>query len=139
MLPCTPFVQRASRWFASGITPGERLGTLRAMLERGQFVRTVEVHSGFSALVADKATGERPTGQKVAFDMLWASSLTQSAIKGKPDIETVSTSERVQLVEDVLEVSNKPIIYDGDTGGEKEVFQFTVRTLERLGVSAVVI
>jgi len=137
--PRAPLTQKPSRWFAAGITPGERLASLRTMLRRGQFVRTVEVHSGFSALVADRASAERPSGKQATFDMLWASSLTQSAIKGKPDIETVTTSERVQIVEDVLEVSQKPILYDGDTGGEKEVFQFTVKKLERLGVSGVVI
>lgn len=109
------------------------------MLKKGQFVRTVEVHSGFSALVAEAAGATRPDGKQATFDMLWSSSLTSSAIKGKPDIETVTTSERVQIVEDVLEVTNKPIIYDGDTGGEKEVFRFTVQRLERLGVSAIVI
>uniref|UniRef100_A0A7S2LB37 Phosphoenolpyruvate phosphomutase n=1 Tax=Zooxanthella nutricula TaxID=1333877 RepID=A0A7S2LB37_9DINO len=71
--------------------------------------------------------------------MLWSSSLTSSAVKGKPDIETVDTTERVQIVQDVLEVSNKPVLYDGDTGGQKEVFHFTVKRLERLGVSGVVI
>jgi phosphoenolpyruvate phosphomutase len=99
----------------------------------------MEVHSGFSALVVEKASAKRADGTTASFDMLWSSSLTSSAIKGKPDIETVTTSERCQIVEDVLEVSNKPVIYDGDTGGEMEIFRFTVRTLERLGVSAVVI
>jgi phosphoenolpyruvate phosphomutase len=99
----------------------------------------MEVHSGFSALIVDKASARRADGSEATFDMLWSSSLTSSAIKGKPDIETVTTSERCQILEDALEVSNKPIIYDGDTGGEKEVFHFTVQRLERLGVSAVVI
>merc|ERR1712190_50687 len=98
-----------------------------------------EVHSGFSALVVDRARGKREDGSEASFDMLWSSSLTSSAIKGKPDIETVDTTERVQIVSDVLEVSDKPVLYDGDTGGEKEVFRFTVKRLERLGVSAIVI
>lgn len=124
---------------ATSVTPGERLATLRSLLSTGSMVRCMEVHSGFSALVVDKAVAQRPDGSQATFHMLWSSSLTSSAIKGKPDIETVTTSERCQIVEDVLEVSNKPVIYDGDTGGEKEVFHFTVRRLERLGVSAVVI
>lgn len=109
------------------------------MIASGGIVRAVEVHSGFSALVVDKASAVRPDGTEARFDVLWSSSLTSSAIKGKPDIETVSTAERVGIVDDVLEVSDKPILYDGDTGGEKEVFAFTVKRLERLGVSGVVI
>lgn len=86
----------------------------------------------------DAASAQRG-GQEVAFDCLWSSSLTSSAIKGKPDIETVTTSERLSIVDDVLEVSRKPVLYDGDTGGAKEIFAFTVRKLERLGVSGVVV
>lgn len=127
------------RGFAVSVLPSQRVSALRSLLSSGRLVRTMEVHSGFSALVVDKAAAKRADGSTATFDMLWSSSLTSSAIKGKPDIETVTTSERCQIVQDVLEVSNKPMIYDGDTGGEKEVFRFTVRTLERLGVSAVVI
>jgi len=112
---------------------------LRSMLKRGEIVRVMEAHSGFSALIVEKAAATGPDGKPATFDMLWSSSLTSSAIKGKPDIETVTTSERCEIVQDVLEASNKPMIYDGDTGGEAEIFKFTVRTLERLGVSAVVI
>lgn len=98
-------------------------------------VRVMEVHSGLTGLIAEHARGK--DGQ--SFDCTWSSSLTSSSIKGKPDIETVTTSERVSIVEEVLEVSSKPMIYDGDTGGHPEVFHFTCKTLERLGVSAVVI
>jgi len=136
-------LRHQQRWTSSpassGIRPGHRLEALRSMLDAGRFVRTMEVHSGFSALVVESARGKRADGSEASFDMLWSSSLTSSAIKGKPDIETVDTTERVQIVKDVLEVSDKPVIYDGDTGGEKEVFRFTVKRLERLGVSAIVI
>lgn len=134
-LPCRMQLQA----LRAGTTAARRLPALKAMLAEKRLVRTIEFHSGFSALVVDKARGKRPDGSEVGFDCLWSSSLTSSAIKGKPDIETVTTSERVQIVEDALEASDKPMIYDGDTGGEKEIFRFTVRTLERLGVSAVVI
>ena len=70
---------------------------------------------------------------------MWASSLTNSTAKGKPDIEAVDLTERIQLLNEVIEVTTKPIIYDGDTGGKKEHFSFMVKTLERLGVSAVII
>mmetsp|Transcript_42014 Transcript_42014/g.78044 ORF Transcript_42014/g.78044 Transcript_42014/m.78044 type:complete len:327 (+) Transcript_42014:108-1088(+) len=125
------------RW---ATTAAARLPALRKMLQEDKrILRVIEVHSGFSALVVDAARAARPGGQEVAFDCLWSSSLTSSAIKGKPDIETVTTSERLQIVDDVLEVSDKPVLYDGDTGGAKEIFSFTVRKLERLGVSGVVI
>jgi len=100
-----------------------------------QVVRVLEVHSGLCGLVAETARGPNGT----TFDATWSSSLTSSAIKGKPDIETVDTSARIGQVEDVLEVSTKPMIYDGDTGGLPEIFHFTVRSLERLGVSACII
>ncbi|CAE7863928.1 PEPM [Symbiodinium microadriaticum] len=119
-------------------TAAARLPMLRAMVQEKRIVRVIEVHSGFSALVVDAASASRD-GREVTFDCLWSSSLTSSAIKGKPDIETVTTSERLHIVDDVLEVSDKPILYDGDTGGAKEIFAFTVRKLERLGVSGVVI
>ena len=70
---------------------------------------------------------------------MWGSSLTNSTAKGKPDIEAVDLTERLQLLNEVIEVTSKPIIYDADTGGKPEHFAFTVKTLERLGVSAVII
>ena len=78
-------------------------------------------------------------GKMHEFDGMWASSLTESTAKGKPDIEAVDLTARVVSLNDILEVTTKPVIYDADTGGRQEHFQFTVRTLERLGVSAVVI
>ena len=120
-------------------TATARLDSLKELMDRrreeGKVVRVMEVHSGLSALVVEKAQGANGEG----FDATWSSSLTSSAVKAKPDIETVDTTARIGIVEEVLEVSTKPMIYDGDTGGHPEVFHFTVRTLERLGVSAVII
>lgn len=99
----------------------------------------MEVHSGLSALVAENAVGLRPDGTEARVDLLWSSSLTSSAIKGKPDVEVVDITERCSILSDILEVADKPVIFDADTGGEKEVFRYTVRRLERLGVSACVI
>ena len=78
-------------------------------------------------------------GKKRSFDAVWSSSLTDSTNKGKPDIEAVDTSDRANTISSIFEVTTKPMIYDGDTGGKPEHFAFTVRTLERLGVSAIVI
>lgn len=108
-------------------------------MKEKDIVRILEVHNGLTGLVVEHATGTRANGEEVKFDGMWSSSLTASASKGKPDIETVTTSERMQLVHDSLEVSTKPLIYDGDTGGHPEIFHFTVRTLEAMGVSACII
>eukprot|EP00667_Euglena_gracilis_P013383 EG_transcript_13804 len=120
-------------------TPDKRLSQFRMLLEnqrkKGEVVRILEAHSGLSALIAEAARG--PQGE--AFHAVWSSSLTSSAIKGKPDIETVDTTARLGIVQDVLEVCSLPVVYDGDTGGLPEVFHFTVRSLERLGVSACII
>lgn len=97
-------------------------------------MRAIEVHSGLSAKIAELARATRADGSHVEFDALWSSSLTSSTIKAKPDIEVVDTTQRVQIVEDCLEVTTKPMIYDGDTGGLPEIFKFTVQKLERLGV-----
>lgn len=123
------------RHMASGVTAVQRKNALRELMAQKPIVRVMEVHSGLSGLIAEKARG--PNGE--SFDATWSSSLTSSTIRGKPDIETVDTTARVQIVEEVLEVTTLPMIYDGDTGGHPEVFHFTVRTLERLGVSACII
>lgn len=131
--------QRCARFSSSYPTATERGQSLRQLMKAraadGKVVRVCEAHSGLSALVVEHATG---AGGET-FDATWSSSLTSSAVKGKPDIETVDTSARIGIVEEILEVSSKPMVYDGDTGGHPEVFHFTVRTLERLGVSAAII
>ena len=119
--------------------PTERLVSLRHKMESQDVVRILEVHNGLTGLIAEKAETTRADGTTVAFDGMWSSSLTASASKGKPDIETVTTSERLQLVQDSLDVCTKPLIYDGDTGGAPEIFHFTVRSLEAMGVSACII
>jgi len=140
--PKVPSRQREPKTIdaVAGVTPGERLSSLRRMLRtENRILRGIEVHSGLSAIIADQASATRPDGSRVSYDFVWSSSLTSSSVKGKPDIETVTTSERVSICEDALEVSSKPMIYDGDTGGEKEIFRFTVQRLERIGISMVII
>lgn len=121
-----------------GTTPSVRLSRLKRLLESKPFVRVVEAHNGLTGLIVEHLEVPTPSGLK-EFDGIWLSSLTDSTARGKPDIEAVDTSSRLQTVNDILEVTTKPIIYDGDTGGRPEHFVYTVRTLERLGVSAVII
>ena len=98
----------------------------------------IEAHSGLSALIVENVIQER-NNKKEEFDAIWSSSLTDSAVKGKPDIEVISLDSRLETINQIFEVTTKPVIFDGDTGGKEEHFVFTVRTLERLGVSAVII
>lgn len=121
-----------------GTTPTVRLRALRRLIDAKPIVRMLEVHSGLTGLIVETLALDTDAGRR-EFDGMWASSLTDSTAKGKPDIEAVDVSSRMTTLNDILEVTTKPIIYDGDTGGRPEHFAFTVRTLERLGVSAVII
>jgi phosphoenolpyruvate phosphomutase len=118
-----------------GTTPDVRLRRLRRLLSAKKISRFIEAHNGLSALLAEHVRVE----PALEFDGMWLSSLTDSTARGKPDIEAVDVTARLQTVHDIVEVTTKPIIYDGDTGGRPEHFAFTVKTLERLGVSAVIV
>jgi len=122
-----------------GTTPAVRLGRLRRLLQVKPVVRFLDLHNALSGLIIENTSVQMPDGTKREFDGMWGSSLTDSTAKGKPDIEAVDVSARMTTLNEVLEVTTKPIVYDGDTGGQPEHFVFTVRTLERLGVSAVII
>ncbi len=121
-----------------GTTPQIRLRRLRRLLAVRPLVRLIEAHSGLSGLIAENLSVEQD-GVPKTFDGVWGSSLTDSTARGKPDIECVDLTSRLHTLNDILEVTTKPIIYDGDTGGIPEHFVFMVRTLERLGVSAVIV
>lgn len=121
-----------------GTTPEIRLKSLRRLIEAKPVVRIMEAHSGLSGLIIENAEVTKEDGVH-RFDGMWSSSLTDSTNKGKPDIEAVDLTTRMQSLTDILECTTKPIIYDGDTGDIAEHFVFTVRTLERNGVSAVII
>lgn len=121
-----------------GTTPEVRQKMLRRLIAAKPIVRILESHSGLTGLIIEK-TSIVKNGKKEEFDGMWASSLTDSVNKGKPDIEAVDLTTRLHGLNDALECTTKPIIFDGDTGGKIEHFTYTVRTLERLGVSAVII
>lgn len=121
-----------------GTTPELRLKSLRRMLQAKPQLRFLDIHNALCGLIIEHTFVENPNGRR-EFDGMWGSSLTDSTSKGKPDIEAVDFTARMTTLNEVLEVTTKPIIYDADTGGQTEHFQFTVRTLERLGVSAAII
>ena len=121
-----------------GTTPALRLNGLRRLLASKKIVRVMEAHNGLSGLITETAQVTRG-GQVLEFDGMWLSSLTDSTSRGKPDIEAVDVATRLQTANEILEVTTKPIVFDGDTGGKPEHLAFTVRSLERLGVSAIII
>ena len=123
---------------SQGTTADRRRAQFKRLVRSKGIVRVLETHSGISSLIAENLEID-VNGQKRSFDAVWSSSLTDSTNKGKPDIEAVDTSDRANTISSIFEVTTKPMIYDGDTGGKPEHFAFTVRTLERLGVSAIVI
>lgn len=118
--------------------PEFRRRRLKQLLSMRPVVKALEVHSGLTALIAEKTIVESG-GRLDQFDAMWISSLCDSTAKGKPDIELVDMSSRIRTIDDVMDVTTKPIILDGDTGGLVEHFVYNVRTLERMGVSAVII
>ena len=119
--------------------PEYRRKRLRQLIEMTSIVKVMEAHSGLTGLIVEKTVIEGDNGKLDQFDAMWISSLCDSTAKGKPDIELVDMTSRFRTIEDITEVTTKPIIFDGDTGGLTEHFVYTVRTLERLGVSAVII
>ena len=118
--------------------PEYRRKRLRQLIEMCPVVKVLEAHSGLTGLIAEKTVVEQ-NGRLDQFDAMWVSSLCDSTAKGKPDIELVDMSSRLRTIDDIMEVTTKPIILDGDTGGLAEHFMYNVRTLERMGVSAVII
>ncbi len=118
--------------------PDIRRGLLRKAIGIKGLVTAMEAHSGITGLIVEK-TLDYQEGKAHQFDAMWISSLCDSTAKGKPDIELVDMTSRFRTIDDIMEVTTKPVIFDGDTGGLREHFIYTVRTLERLGVSMIII
>lgn len=121
-----------------GTTSEIRRKRLKRLLASKDMVRIMEAHNGLTGLIVEEAKIIEGGATK-EFDGMWLSSLTDSTAKGKPDIEYVDFTSRMNTLHDIFEITTKPIIFDGDTGGITEHFVFMVKTLERLGVSAVII
>ncbi len=124
------------------ILPEQRRGKLKQLIQQGHLVRALEAHNGISGIIADTVKVEGTDGQKevvLEFDAIWESSLTDSAGKGHPDIEVISFDSRLHTINEILAVTHKPMIVDGDTGGDPNNFEYMVSKLERAGVSVVII
>ena len=123
---------------AEASMPDVRRGRLRKLINMKGLVTAMEAHSGITGLIVEKTTVLQD-GKTYQFDAMWVSSLCDSTAKGKPDIELVDMTSRFRTIDDIMEVTTKPIIFDGDTGGLTEHFVYTVRSLERMGVSMIII
>jgi phosphoenolpyruvate mutase len=121
------------------VSTDERCASLRQLLKSKHCLRVLEAHSPLSAILAEGARPPGRVGSEVRYDALWSSSLTDSTVRGKPDIEVIDMRNRMLNINDIFEVTSLPLIMDGDTGSKPEHFEINVRSLERIGVSAVVI
>ena len=121
-------------------TPDNRRAKLKRMLTLKPFINVMEASNGLTGLICENLRYEDDiSGTSREFDCMWISSLCDSSFKGKPDIELVDLTSRLRTIEEIMEVTTKPIILDGDTGGKIEHFTYNIKTLERLGVSAIII
>lgn len=118
--------------------PEVRRGALKRLLNTKSYIRVMEAHDGLTGLIVENSSYQADDGFK-EFDALWESSLCDSTSRGKPDIELIDWSERISRINEIMDVTTKPIIVDGDTGGEIERFSYIVQNLEKIGVSAVII
>jgi phosphoenolpyruvate mutase len=121
-----------------GVTPDIRRRQLRRLLAAKPLINFIDVHSGLTGRIAEDVIVEVGS-MKRSFDGMWAGSLSDATMRGRPDIESVDISSRMAVLDDIVDATTKPIIYDGDSGGRDEHFAYTVRALERVGVSAVII
>jgi len=126
------------RLLSRSIPSYDRVSSLRSLLNAKDYLRFIDVHSGLSGVIIENTSSTRG-GKTVSFDGMWSSSLVDSTVRAMPDNESVDVSARLNGLQPVLDVTTKPIIFDGDTGGKIEHFVPNLRALERNGVSAIII
>ena len=127
------------RMFQQNMLPNNRMSSLRRMIDDGKFCRIIEAHSPLSALISEKIFFKKKSGEKISFDGFWSSSLTDSALRGKPDIEVIEINQRLSNINEIFDVTSKPLIIDVDTGGKPEHFEINVKTIQRYGISALIV
>ncbi len=128
------------QYLRNATTPDERRAALRTLIQYKKPIRALEASNGLTGLIVENTViVDELDHKKLEYDAMWVSSLTDSTFKGKPDIELVDLTSRIHTINEIMEVTTKPIIFDGDTGGKIEHFTYNVKTLERLGVSAIII
>ena len=127
------------RMFQQHMMPINRMSSLKRMLDSKKFCRIIEAHSPLAALIAENTFIKNNDGSKNEFDGFWSSSLTDSTLKGKPDIEVLEINQRLSNINEIFDVTSKPLIMDVDTGGKTEHFEINVKTIQRVGVSALIV
>ena len=126
------------RIFEQGLIPVSRQMLLKRLIDVKGFVRIIETHSPLSAIIAEKIFLKPNSGEKLEFDGFWSSSLTDSTLRGKPDIEVLDLNERISNINSIFDVTTKPMIFDIDTGGKNEHFEINIKSIDRNGISAVI-
>lgn len=121
-----------------GITPDQRKLKLKRLLKVRKILRILESHSALSSMIIENVNINK-NGKLLEFDGIWSSSLTDSTLRGKPDNQSVDYSQRINSLNDTIDTSLKPIIFDGDNGGRLEHLIYLVKNLEKIGVSALVL
>tara|TARA_B100000989_G_C19532628_1_gene470957 strand:- start:4091 stop:5401 length:1311 start_codon:yes stop_codon:yes gene_type:complete len=129
----------SERMFSQNMLPSNRMSSLRRMIESGKFCRIIETHSPLSALIAENTFLLNKDGSKNEFDGFWSSSLTDSTLKGKPDIEVLGINQRLSNINEIFDITSKPLIMDVDTGGKLEHFEINVKTIQKAGISALIV
>lgn len=124
--------------YLTSITPDKRRHALKAALKNKQSIRVMETHSPLAALLVEQASYYQ-NGKSIEFDAFWSSSLTDSTVRGKPDIELLSLSSRLNSIAEIFDVTRKPLILDGDTGGQVAHLPYHINAAEKLGVSSIII
>ena len=127
------------RMFSQNTLPSNRMSSLKRMIDSGKFCRIIETHSPLAALIAENTYLRNKDGSKNEFDGFWSSSLTDSTLKGKPDIEVLGINQRLLNITEIFDITSKPLIMDVDTGGKLEHFEINVKTIQNTGVSALIV
>lgn len=126
------------RMYLDSTIPSNRQAILKRLLEAKKISRFLEAHSPLSAIIAEQVHYKNKYGEKIEFDGFWSSSLTDSTLKGKPDIEILDLNQRLTNINDIFDVTSKPLIIDIDTGGKIEHLEINLKTIERSGISAII-
>tara|TARA_B100001123_G_scaffold45644_1_gene46627 strand:+ start:140 stop:1438 length:1299 start_codon:yes stop_codon:yes gene_type:complete len=127
------------RMMRQNMLPMNRMSSLKRMLDAKKFCRIIETHSPLAALIAENTFIQNKNGNRIEYDGFWSSSLTDSTLKGKPDIEVLEINQRLLTINEIFDVTTKPLIIDVDTGGKPEHFEINIKTLQRSGISALIV
>jgi len=118
-------------------SPVNRVSKLKRLINAKEIVRILESHNSLTGLIIENLKINN-TNKLIEYDGMWSSSLTDSATKGLPDNSSLSFSARISTLNDIMDVTTKPVVFDADNGGQIEHLSFLVRSLERSGVSAII-